>query len=282
MMQSTYKDALYSILKKEQEISLESVHVIDESYRMTKFLQDLLSCMKNHVLEHHFTDDSEEIEFFRIIKPQILGKLIYYNKMYRIETSCPVSTGKMYYKYFSSELQQLKQEYKEHICNSDFYRYYRSGRTDRDHDFFKLGKINLNTGLNSFIFEVDTQFSTYYDYKVSRIIADELLYNYLIIKINPVDKPGMVLQNAESTKDVFWTESKNALIELIYALYASGAISNGKVGIRKISLVFQILFRTQLGDIHHAFHRMKDRTNNRTLFLDQLKSSLEQYMDKDL
>jgi hypothetical protein len=282
MMKSTYKDALYSILKKEQEISLESVHVIDESYRMTKFLQDLLSGMKNYVLEHHFTDENEEIEFFRIIKPQILGKLIYYNKMYRIETSCPVSTGKMYYKYFSSELQQLKQEYKEHICNSDFYRYYRSGRTDRDHDFFKLGKINLNTGLNSFIFEVDTQFSTYYDYKVSRIIADELLYNYLIIKINPVDKPGMALQNAESTKDVFWTESKNALIELIYALYAYGAISNGKVGIRKISLVFQILFRTQLGDIHHAFHRMKDRTNNRTLFLDQLKSSLEQYMDKDL
>ncbi|MFV8352594.1 RteC domain-containing protein [Flavobacterium sp. XS2P14] len=282
MMQSTYKDALYSILKKEQEISLESVHVIDESCRMTKFLQDLLSGMKNHVLEHHFIDENEEIEFFRIIKPQILGKLIYYNKMYRIETSCPVSTGKMYYKYFSSELQQLKQEYKEHICNSDFYRYYRSGRTDRDHDFFKLGKINLNTGLNSFIFEVDTQFSTYYDYKVSRIIADELLYNYLIIKINPVDKPSMALQNAESTKDVFWTESKNALIELIYALYASGAISNGKVGIRKISLIFQQLFRVQLGDIHHAFHRMKDRAGNRTLFLDQLKSSLEQYMDRDL
>lgn len=282
MMQSTYKDALYSILKKEQEISLESVHVIDESCRMTKFLQDLLSGMKNHVLEHHFIDENEEIEFFRIIKPQILGKLIYYNKMYRIETSCPVSTGKMYYKYFSSELQQLKQEYKEHICNSDFYRYYRSGRTDRDHDFFKLGKINLNTGLNSFIFEVDTQFSTYYDYKVSRIIADELLYNYLIIKINPVDKPSMALQNAESTKDVFWTESKNALIELIYALYASGAISNGKVGIRKISLIFQLLFRVQLGDIHHAFHRMKDRAGNRTLFLDQLKSSLEQYMDRDL
>lgn len=281
-MKSTYKDALYSILKKEQEISLESVHVIDESYRMIVFLQDLLSDIKKRVLDHHFTEENEEIEFFRIIKPQILGKLIYYNKMYRIETSCPVNSGKMYYKYFSGELQQLKNEYKEHICNSDFYRYYRSGRTDRDHDFFKLGKINLNTGLNSFIFEVDTQFSTYYDYKVSRIIADELLYNYLILKINPVDKPSMALQNAESTKDVFWTESKNAMIELIYALYASGAISNGKVGIRKISLIFQLLFRTQLGDIHHAFHRMKDRAGNRTLFLDQLKSSLEHYMDKDL
>ena len=282
MIQSPYKDVLYSIVKKEQEISLESVHVIDESYRMILFLQDLLSGMKKQVLEHHFTESNEEIEFFRIIKPQILGKLIYYNKVYRIETSCPVNGGKMYYKYFSGELQHLKNEYKEHICNSDFYRYYRSGRTDRDHDFFKLGRINLNTGLNSFIFEVDTQFSTYYDYKVSRIIADELLYNYLIIKTNPVDKPDMVLQNAESTKDIFWTESKNALIELIYALYVSGAISHGKTGIRKISSLFQIVFRIQLGDIHHAFRRMKERAGNRALFLEQLKSSLDHYMDKDL
>lgn len=282
MIQSPYKDVLYSIVKKEQEISLESVHVIDESYRMILFLQDLLSGMKKQVLEHHFTESNEEIEFFRIIKPQILGKLIYYNKVYRIETSCPVNGGKMYYKYFSGELQHLKNEYKEHICNSDFYRYYRSGRTDRDHDFFKLGRINLNTGLNSFIFEVDTQFSTYYDYKVSRIIADELLYNYLIIKTNPVDKPDMVLQNAESTKDILWTESKNALIELIYALYVSGAISHGKTGIRKISSLFQIVFRIQLGDIHHAFHRMKERAGNRALFLEQLKSSLDHYMDKDL
>lgn len=41
-MHSTYRDALYSILKKEQEISLETSHVIDESYRMTIYIQDLL------------------------------------------------------------------------------------------------------------------------------------------------------------------------------------------------------------------------------------------------
>ncbi|MBP4137241.1 RteC domain-containing protein [Flavobacterium geliluteum] len=282
MMHSNYKEALYSILKKEQEISLESAQAIDESYRMIIFLQELLANMKRQIIDHQFTNESEEIEFFKIIKPQIMGKLIYYNKVYRIETSCPVNGGKIYYKYFSAELQHLKCEYKEHICNSDFYRYYRSGRTDKDHDFFKLGKINLNTGLNSFIFEADTQFSTYYDYKISRIIANELLYNYLIFKINHFDKPEMASGNGESAEKIFWTESQNALIELIYALHISGAISHGKIGIRKISMAFQMLFRTQLGDIHHAFHRMKDRAGNRTRFLDQLKSSVEQYMDKDL
>lgn len=56
----------------------------------------------------------------------------------------------------------------------------------------------------------------------------------------------------------------------------------GEIGIRKISLAFHILFRTPLGDIHHAFHRMKERTGSRTTFLDKLKFSLEEYMDKDL
>ncbi|UKB78629.1 RteC domain-containing protein [Chryseobacterium sp. MEBOG07] len=277
MVQRIYRDALQSISKHEQKICCESTHIIDESYRMTMFLRELLARMKEHVLTHGFTSKHEEIEFFRTIKPQILGKLIYYNKLYRIEASCPFSTGKMYQKYYSGELQSLKQEYTEQICNSDFFRYYRSGRTDLDHEYFELGKINFNEGLNSYVFEVDPHFSTYYDYKVSRIIANELLYSYLLSKISADGGEGQL-----SDKDFFWTDSKNALIELIYALCASESISGGKIGIRKMSIVFQVLFRIQLGDIHHAFHRMKDRTGSRTAFIDQLKTSLEEYMDKDL
>ena len=249
---------------------------------MTLYLQELLFSVKEFVIKEGFKDEAEETHFFRTVKPQILGKLIYYNKVFRIETTCPVSNGKMYYSYFSTQLAHLKREYIEHICNTDFYRYYRSGRTDRDDTYFKRGHINYHDGLNSIVFEIDPAFSTFYDYKIARIIANELLYTYLLSKINPDENPDMVMQKPESTKDVFWTESKNALIELIYALYASGAISHGKIGIRKISLMFQILFRIPLGDLHHAFHRMKTRSGSKTAFLDQLKQSLEEYMDKNL
>jgi len=188
----------------------------------------------------------------------------------------------MYHKYFLNLLQELKLEYKEHICGSNFYRYYRSGRTDRDEEYFTRGKINYREGLSSFVFEINRQFSTYYDSMVARIVANELLYSYLLTKINPDEAPERLLNNPDSNKDIFWTDSKNALIELIYALHASGVVSHGKIGIRKVSLVFQILFRVPLGDVHHAFHRMKDRAGNRTAFLDHLKESLEQYMDKNL
>lgn len=282
MIQSNYRETLFRILKEEEEISFEAKHVIEESYHMIVFLRNLLSDLKKHVLDNGFRDDNEEIVFFKTIKPQILGKLIYYNKVFRIETLRPVHVGKMYFNYFSDELRQLKQEYKEHSYNSEFYRYYRTGRTDYDRDFFLLGKINPHIGLNSFIFETDTKFSTYYDYKVARIIANELLYNYLLSKIASDESVGLFHKDIKESQELLWTESKNALIELIYALYVSKAISNGKIGIRQITRAFQILFNVQLGDVHHAFHRMKVRAGNRTVFLDQIKTGVESYMDKDL
>ena len=281
-MRYSLQNIILEIHIKEDKILSQNKRLIDEAYEMTLYLQDLLFTVKKYVIEEGFKNDEEEIYFFHTIKPKILGKLIYYNKIYRTETGCPVNNGKMYHTYFTSRLQELKKEYAEHICNSDFYRYYRSGRSDKDEVYFRLGNINYHDGLNSFVFEIDSQFSTFYDYKVARIIANELLYNYLLTKINPDENPDVILQNSESTKDVFWTDSKNALIELVYALYASGAISHGKIGIRKISLLFQILFRVPLGDLHHAFHRMKTRTGSRTAFLDHLKLSLEEYMDKEL
>ena len=281
-MKYSLQTIILEIHNKEDKVSLQNKRLIDEAYEMTLYLQELLFSVKEFVIKEGFKDEAEETHFFWTVKPQILGKLIYYNKVFRIETTCPVSNGKMYYSYFSTQLAHLKREYIEHICNTDFYRYYRSGRTDRDDTYFKRGHINYHDGLNSIVFEIDPAFSTFYDYKIARIIANELLYTYLLSKINPDENPDMVMQKPESTKDVFWTESKNALIELIYALYASGAISHGKIGIRKISLMFQILFRIPLGDLHHAFHRMKTRSGSKTAFLDQLKQSLEEYMDKNL
>jgi len=281
-MKYSLQTIILEIHNKEDKVSLQNKRLIDEAYEMTLYLQELLFSVKEFVIKEGFKDEAEETHFFRTVKPQILGKLIYYNKVFRIETTCPVSNGKMYYSYFSTQLAHLKREYIEHICNTDFYRYYRSGRTDRDDTYFKRGHINYHDGLNSIVFEIDPAFSTFYDYKIARIIANELLYTYLLSKINPDENPDMVMQKPESTKDVFWTESKNALIELIYALYASVPISHGKIGIRKISLMFQILFRIPLGDLHHAFHRMKTRSGSKTAFLDQLKQSLEEYMDKNL
>ncbi len=273
---------LTQIHHQEDKLSSQMIRTADEAYQMTLFLKEMLCTIKAEVIQVGFKDEQQEIDFFKNIKPQILGKLIYYNKVFRIETTCPVSNGKIHQNYYENLLKNLKSEYKESICNEDFYRYYRAGSSDRDHTFFRLGQINYHDGLKSGVFEIDLSFSTYYDNKIAHIIANELLYTYMLTKINPEENPDMILINGDANKDISWTNSQNALIELIYALYASNSIAYGKIGIRKLALIFQVLFRTPLNDIHHSFHRMKTRAGSRTAFLDQLKISLEEYMDKDL
>lgn len=281
-MEIVLSKILAQIRHQEDKLSSQMMRTGDEAYQMTLYLNEMLGTIKAKVLQDGFADERQEIEFFKNIKPQILGKLIYYNKVFRIETKCPVSNGAIHQSYFENLLKALKSEYKESICNEDFYRYYRTSRTDRDHIYFRLGQINYYDGLKSGIFEIDLSFSTYYDNKIAYIIANELLYTYIITKINPEKNPDMIMVNGDANKDISWTNSQNALIELIYALYASSSVGHGKIGIKKLALIFQVLFQTPLNDIHHSFHRMKTRAGSRTAFLDQLKISLEEYMDKDL
>ncbi|WP_299183166.1 RteC domain-containing protein [uncultured Chryseobacterium sp.] len=281
-MEIVLSKILSQIHQQEDKLSSQMMRTADEAYQMTLFLNEMLGSIKAKVLQDNFVDEQQEIDFFKKIKPKVLGKLIYYNKVFRIETTCPVSNGKIHQSYYENLLKTLKSEYKESICNEDFYRYYRACRIDRDHIYFRLGQINYHDGLKSGVFEIDLSFSTYYDNKIAHIIANELLYTYLLTKINPEENPDAILINGDANKDISWTNSQNALIELIYALYASSSVAHRKIGIRKLALIFQVLFRTPLNDVHHSFHRMKTRAGSRTAFLDQLKISLEEYMDKDL
>ena len=238
-MASSLNHIISEIQRKENAISLSAPNAIDEAYQMTIYLKEYLWSIREDITKKGFKSQWEEINFFRNIKPYILSKLIYHNKIFRIQTACPVDGGKMYASYFSEQIKELKQEYREHIYNSDFYRYYRSGRTDRDETYFRLGNINFHDGLNSFVFEIDPLFSTYYDNKVARIIANELLYTYILQKINDDEMADFSARDISDS--ILWTDTKNALIELIYALYANSSLSDGKIGIRKISLALSMM-----------------------------------------
>ncbi len=150
---------LSQIRSQEEKLSSQEMQTADEAFQMILFLKEMLAAIKTEILKEGFSNAQEEIDFFKNIKPQILGKLIYYNKIFRIETTCPVNTGKIYYHYLENQFSILKSEFQESICNEDFYRYYRAHRTDRDHYYFRLGQINYHEGLKSGVFEIDINFS---------------------------------------------------------------------------------------------------------------------------
>ncbi|WP_173644472.1 RteC domain-containing protein, partial [Myroides odoratimimus] len=85
-----YKSVLKTIESKEIELNLIDSTSISKAYEMIQFLRLLLIKLKEEILQVGFKNQIDEIEFFKVIKPQVLGKLIFYNKLYSIETSCPI------------------------------------------------------------------------------------------------------------------------------------------------------------------------------------------------
>ncbi len=82
--------------------------------------------------------------------------------------------------YFINELNQLENFYNKNI---DFYKYYRSGSTHLDKYFFLRGKQDIQMTMETFYFERDPNFSTICDFKVAKIVANEMLRIYLNPKI---------------------------------------------------------------------------------------------------
>ncbi len=277
-MKTFYHNVQQKIKQDEDNITLDVYSSIEESRKMSMTLNCALNELKSFVFEKGFKNVAEEIDFFRNMKPSVMGKLLFYNKVYRIEIGRPQSFGPIAEDYFNSELKRVENFYTD-VRSCEFYRYYRAGIHHHDNTYFCRGNVDMPIGLHGFAFNSDPNFTTYYDYKISKIIEADLLYSYLIVRIE-----DSVLRNTkidETFEQIRWTGSKSALVELIYAIHASESIGGSNFGIRKLVLLFQEMFHIDLGDVHHLFHRMKYRGVNKTIFLDKLKASLEIYMDRE-
>lgn len=229
--------------------------------------------IKDFVLDQGFKDLKEEIHFFKELKPRILSKLIYYNSIYKIETKKPCIGEKIIESYLNEELCKLKKFFDN---NLEFYKYYRTNSTYLDYKYFVRGKHDIKLSLDTFYFEADHNFSTSHDYKVAKIIANDLIQVYLEDQLHST----LYRDKSLEPPKLNWTGSKTALIELIYALHSQGVFDNGNVDIKVISKIFESAFNVNLGDFYHTFMELKSRKINRTKFLDNLRDSLIRKMNE--
>ena len=103
---------------------------------MVSFLRERSRELKDYVLNHPFSNVEEEICFFKYYKPALTGRLLYYYRVYQIESgcSCCPEIARMHYRKAMKEYQRKLERY------LPFYQYYRSGATYRDHYYFRRAK----------------------------------------------------------------------------------------------------------------------------------------------
>lgn len=258
-------------------IEAEDKNILKKSLDASHVLGNAFDQLKEFIIAYKFKDDDEEIFFFKEVKPKIFCHLIYYRKIYNIEMHRPVATVEAQKEFLKRKLDAI-QDFNDKIL--DFYRYYRSGATYLDCAYFVRGKPDTEQYLETFYYERDSQFSTNADFKVAKIIANDMLQAYLLSELELLDNYTQKVGNISFPKvKLTWTGSKTDLIELIYALDTVGCFSNGKIPLIQIAAYFESVFNIDLGNnIARNFYDMRIR-NQPTPFLDRLGEEIRKRME---
>ncbi|OOB84223.1 RteC domain-containing protein [Flavobacterium columnare] len=271
-MNKFYTETLHKLETEINDLEIETDHSIQRIEAVIGIILKCLSEVKKYVLNRGFKNIGEEIHFFKYQKPTIVSKLIYYNAIYKIETKKPYGS-KPIKKYLNDELRKLKRYFDN---NLEFYKYYRTNNSFIDDKLFVRGKYDIKLSLDTFYFEADHSFSTSHDYKVAKIIANDLIQVYLEDQLHNT----AYRDKSTDLPKLNWTGSKTAMIELIYALYSQGVFDNGNADIKVIAKTFERTFNLDLGDFYHTFMELKSRKINSTKFLDSLRDALIRKMDE--
>lgn len=269
-----------SSLKKEidaklEEIESSEISAITKSLKASRMLADAFNRLKTFILSYTFNDEEEEIMFFKDIKPKLCYRLIYYRKVYNIEMNRPTGVEKQK-EYLCEKLDEINKYNSKRL---DFIRYYRSGSTHLDSLYFLRGKTDPEQYLETFYYELDSNFSTNCDFKVAKILANDLLSAYLMNEIELLNDNGISIGsfNFPATKKT-WKGSKAELQEQIYSWDSAGMF--GDVPLTQLFDYIQNVFNIELdSNISRTFSDLKIR-NTPTPFLDKLKDALLRRMGR--
>jgi hypothetical protein len=252
------------------------------------FEQSIVLCktaleeLKNRAITSAFQDPTEEIEFYKHIKPRVMSYLIFYVKRLHIDSKRSEVGKKEQIKYLKKFISRCQSYFNN---NLEFYHYYKSNATHFDEQYFLTKNLNVRLNIEAYHFLTEDKFSTSHDSSVATIMAYTKLIEYLKNEINKLNNTTHHMK----TTDLFqkeetkfnWTGTPTELVELSYALCESGRINNGNVIKKEFTMALQQFLNTEAGNCHNTFSEIRTRKKSPTIFLDTLTEILKKYI-KDL
>jgi hypothetical protein len=269
-------------LRKEVDAKIEQIetsedNILKKSLAGSQIIGEAFNQLKMFISTYAFKNEVEEITFFKDIKPKFCYRLIYYRKIYNIEMNRPLAGIDAQKEYLNKELNSINQYTTKRL---DFIRYYRSGSTYLDSLYFLKGKMHTEQYLETFYYELDPSFCTNCDFKVAKILANDMLSVYLMQELELLDNNiSKLFSSSFPLTKLAWKGTKTELMEQLYSW--DSASTFGDIPLSQLSDYIQNVFDIRLDkNLSRAFSDMKIRTVP-TPFLDKLKNALLRRMGRN-
>lgn len=106
-MKEDFDKLLSEIDVEIAKIDLYGNDIIETSLSIVRHLQSIITGLRNELQTYTFPTQEDEIRFFKVQKPELLGRLLYFHKICRIEMQCPNGSNEVIRKHLIAELDNL-------------------------------------------------------------------------------------------------------------------------------------------------------------------------------
>lgn len=260
----TFSEGLQKRLKEIDSLTSGQEDLLKTGQAL-RFMREIMTELKQFTVKYSFVNIEEEVKFFKEVKPVLLSQYFYYRKMFAIQLFDSFRDRKSRIENYYRILQKLQNFARK---NQEFYQYCMSGATYLDGNYFTRNRQNP-PGVDS-----DEKFTTNFDTRLAKILAHELIKSFIMDSLHKLQDDKTCSQAASLS----WTDSKVALVELIYALHEAGVFNNGKSDIKQIVGCFEEQFSVDLGNYARVFSEIRIRKSGQTNFLDHLRERLSQFI----
>ncbi len=268
-------------LEKElKKIESKNDDILTLAEKSIEVIHSSLLELRKIVTSTKFESEEEEIYFFKIIKPKVFSKLIYFVLLFKIEGARPKGSVKIQKKYFECEIKKLQEYFN---CNLLLYQYYRREESHSDQQYFLSKNNSVSFHFDCLGSYIDDDFATSLDSTFSKFIGYNLSIQYFQNEIEKLNtNPDSQQQISSKESNLNWTANKVDLVEVIYALNAAKAINNGEIDIKEMASTFETVFNIELGDYYRTFLEIKARKLTNTKFLNLLILKLTEQIEESV
>ncbi len=265
--------------KKLNQLTVRNRFSLIEANQGIHLCNNTLYLLRKIVEQHQFDTTDDEIAFFKIIKAEPLSYLVYFNEVRSCELLLPKIGLDNQLAFLKKRMQKVNKFFNK---NWDVVHYMEQNLSYLDQQYFtRQNQIFPLYAIPEACY-LDPIFFTSHDMLWARIKGMNLFITYLLNIIKQIkSEKRKISQFCKPRKALVWSASKAALTELIYALYSSSVVNNGKEDIKGIATAFEELFNIKLDNIYKTYSEIKTRKDSKTRFLEELIFRFNQKVFED-
>lgn len=168
-----YYQQLLAALASCEEGTASEIEKVESSFKCSL---DHWGKIQKHIKQNGFSSPSEEIHFFKNIKPKFTSHIEYYTCRYHALLFMPAEDPTELIRFWRWEMRKTEKFFE---VNDEFCRYMREGATDRDEEYFLRADNNGSPLMQGRIHDVDPMTATPGDHLVTMIVAYEMYRSYI-------------------------------------------------------------------------------------------------------